>query len=83
MNTFQIEHAIEATHRLNRKLIEAVSLPINSSERRNRLASCQDNLETLVVAMERALIDQDEDTPAGRSYDTDVAMVAEVTVHHV
>ncbi|ASW06266.1 hypothetical protein [Rhizobium sp. 11515TR] len=61
MNTFQIEHAIEATHRLNRKLIEAQSLPINSPERRNRLASCQDNLETLAAAMERVLVEQDQD----------------------
>jgi len=61
MNTFQIEHAIDATHRLNRKLIEAISLPVNSPDRRNRLASCQDNLETLATLMERVLVEQEQD----------------------
>ncbi|NTG73260.1 hypothetical protein G6M02_07945 [Agrobacterium rhizogenes] len=61
MNTFQIEHAIDATNRLNRKLIEAISLPINSAERRNRLASCHDNLETLATLMERVLVEQEQD----------------------
>ena len=61
MNTFQIEHAIDATHRLNRKLIEAISMPVNSPDRRNRLASCQDNLETLVTLMERVLVEQQQD----------------------
>ena len=61
MNTFQIEHAIDATHRLNRKLIEAISMPVNSPDRRNRLASCQDNLETLVTLMERVLVEEQQD----------------------
>ncbi|WP_037152991.1 hypothetical protein [Rhizobium freirei] len=61
MNTFQIEHAIDATHRLNRKLIEAISMPVNSPDRRNRLASCQDNLETLATLMERVLVEQQQD----------------------
>jgi hypothetical protein len=61
MNTFQIEHAIDATHRLNRKLIEAISMPVNSPDRRNCIASCQDNLETLATLMERVLVDQQQD----------------------
>ena len=61
MNTFQIEHAIDATHRLNRNLIEAISMPVNSPDRRNRLASCQDNLETLATLMERVLVEQQQD----------------------